>query len=112
MNINNFESYFSNAILERGEQYFINNKVSALNDIKPDVYSAYVYGQEKYNANITMENKGNILFCSCSCAFPGYCEHIAAALYKLRDSGKYNLKVTSSYTVTRLVRAYMINDQI
>ncbi len=112
MNINNFESYFSNAILERGEQYFINNKVSALNEIKPDVYSAYVYGQEKYNANITMENKGNILFCSCSCAFPGYCEHIAAALYKLRDSGKYNVKVTSSYTVTRLVRAYMINDQI
>lgn len=112
MNISNFESYFSNLILDRGETYFINNKVSDLHEIEPDVYSAYVYGQKKYTVSLTIGNRGNILFCSCTCPFTGYCKHIAAALYKLRESGKYNVKVTSSYTATQLIKAYMANDQI
>lgn len=76
---------FSKSVYRRGLSYYNNGQVSDLSfDLNHDVWTAQVYGTEKYFVEVNLENlsKGSIrAYCDCP-AFYTYdsCKHIVAVL--------------------------------
>lgn len=84
----NLDKLFSSKILERGENYYLENKVKYLEKIE-DKYFSIVEGEEKYVVIIKYneEEKLTQVYCSCPCEF--YCKHICASILAIRNN-KYN----------------------
>lgn len=73
-------------IIERGIQYFIQNKIQDLNK-QDNKYTAIVKGTNDYNVSITFSND-DILSATCNCPYyedkKEYCKHIYSVLYNVK----------------------------
>lgn len=81
-----WKSLFRHRILERGYDYYCDNKVNIIKKSDSEV-QAEVYGNETYAVRIGLKN-GSIEFMECDCPYAmdsNYCKHMAAALYQFMD---------------------------
>lgn len=78
------DKLFSYPIVQRGKQYYEQNKIIFLEKID-DRYFAVVEGTEKYLTIVKYKENENImqLFCSCPCDF--YCKHMYAVIKAIRN---------------------------
>jgi hypothetical protein len=86
MNINKFEKFIDRTILKRGEEYFLNDCIVSIEEIKPGKWKAYVEGSEKYRILISLID-GEITGSECNCPYEygDICKHQVAVLFKLRE---------------------------
>lgn len=85
-----WESYFQKRILDRGYDYYFDDRVDNLH-IKPNRIKAVVHGTDFYNVEIKL-NGNQIIGMSCDCpyALDGHnCKHMAAVLYEWQLSATY-----------------------
>ena len=77
---------FSLQIIERGKNYYEENKVKFLEKIDEERFFAVVEGTDNYLVVIKYndENKKMQVYCSCPCEF--YCKHIYAVILAIRNS--------------------------
>ena len=80
-----WQNYFTDIILERGLDYYKNNRVKITSQSSSKV-KARVIGYHDYNISINLETKE----CYCDCRYGGRCKHIAATFYYLDDHPKSN----------------------
>lgn len=94
MNIKDFENEFEKIILQRGHAYYKDGAVLSIERSEYDgEYSAEVEGSEIYNVSVDMDDSGQIDHVDCDCPYEyGYCKHIAAVLYYLRDMNQKDTK--------------------
>jgi uncharacterized Zn finger protein len=87
MDIFNFEDFMSSRILERGWDYFEDDRVKRLRHDE-DEWSARVSGSTNYHVSISMtdENKIDDAICNCPYDSEAFCKHIAATLYAIRNA--------------------------
>ncbi|WP_294392623.1 hypothetical protein [uncultured Clostridium sp.] len=87
MNINNFEEHINSTILERGYDYYINNKIVEFTCEDDNTYLLEVDGTEEYQVVIKLDDKGKIIYSECNCPYDYgvVCKHEAAAYYKILD---------------------------
>ncbi len=88
-----FEKYFLNHILSRGQWYQIADKVSDVT-FKRGKISAIVHGTEDYN--VTINIKDNIKYDGGTCNCPYYhsdgpCKHMAAVLFYVNEKIKKDI---------------------
>jgi hypothetical protein len=86
MNINNFETYIDNIILDRGLDYYVSGSVISLEHDGTD-WVADVEGSQNYTVTVTLSKNNNITDSTCDCPYDygNYCKHQAAVFYMLRD---------------------------
>ena len=85
-----WESYFQKRILDRGYDYYFDDRVDNLH-IKPNRIKAVVHGTDFYHVEIKL-NGNQIIGMSCDCpyALDGHnCKHMAAVLYEWQLSATY-----------------------
>ncbi len=85
-----WESYFQKRILDRGYDYYFDDRVDNL-QIKPNRIKAVVHGTDFYHVEIKL-NGNQIIGMSCDCpyALDGHnCKHMAAVLYEWQLSATY-----------------------
>ena len=77
---------FAFQIIERGKNYYEENKVKFLEKIDEERFFAVVEGRENYLVVIKYneEEKKMQVYCSCPCEF--YCKHIYAVILAIRNS--------------------------
>ena len=77
---------FALQIIERGKNYYEENKVKFLEKIDEERFFAVVEGTDNYLVVIKYndENKKMQVYCSCPCEF--YCKHIYAVILAIRNS--------------------------
>lgn len=77
---------FAFQIIERGKNYYEENKVKFLEKIDEERFFAVVEGTDNYLVVIKYndENKKMQVYCSCPCEF--YCKHIYAVILAIRNS--------------------------
>jgi hypothetical protein len=96
MNLTNFKTKLSPVIYERGEEYFMNDAVSDLEQLDDNRWLATVEGSEDYNVAVEIDLKGNILDYDCDCPYDGeICKHVVATILMIKedwDSGKETAK--------------------
>lgn len=87
MNLNNFESHIDKKILARGRSYYINDYITAIEEIEENVFEADVEGTETYFVEVEIDDEANILNTICDCPYTmgEYCKHQAAVFFILRD---------------------------
>lgn len=96
MKITDFEDDFDDKVLTRGYAYY---KDGAILSVEPsedneNEYLAEVEGSEMYNVCVEITPSGEIAFAACNCPYDyGYCKHIAAVLYHIRDLKKRKKKL-------------------
>jgi len=75
---------------QRGISYFNNNRVYKL-DYRSDeeLYYAEVKGSYRYEVLIGIDSEGEVGYAECDClafeSYGGFCKHIVAVLYKIRE---------------------------
>jgi len=87
LSLNKFQSVLDERIVSRGEEYFSNEAVSALEQITDGKWAASVEGTETYRVNITL--KGNDVrdyFCTCPYDLGPVCKHVVAVLFAIREA--------------------------
>lgn len=85
----NWETHFSNKILDRGYDYYQNDDVYDL--VKnADSYRAFVAGMENYEVTIECQGeKVSEMWCDCPHAAQGNnCKHMAAVLFAIEEKGE------------------------
>jgi uncharacterized Zn finger protein len=90
--INDFESNISDHILDRGHEYYIEDKIDDI-DIKNDLVRATIVGSELYDVTIHLDKTHQfVIDTSCSCPYDHgpYCKHIVAVLYHLENDLDFN----------------------
>jgi len=80
-----WQNYFTDIILERGLDYYKDNRVKITSQSSSKV-KARVIGYHNYNISINLETKE----CYCDCRYGGRCKHIAATFYYLDEHPKSN----------------------
>lgn len=79
----NWKNYFKPWILERGYEYYLENRVNLL-EVNDTLILANVKGTEVYSVSIYHDQYGNIEEMECDCPYAetgNYCKHEAAVLY-------------------------------
>lgn len=83
-----FDSNFRNIIIERGLEYYLDNKISNFK-ISNNKCLAIVKGNTSYNVDICFDDKNRIINYSCTCPYHlddnSYCKHIYATLIKYSE---------------------------
>lgn len=79
-----WEKYFDENILKRGEGYYQKGKVV---DFQADgrKRTATVIGNEEYSVSVEFDRDGSIIDMQCNCPYAEngeYCKHMAAVLYR------------------------------
>ena len=90
-----YNNLFENKIIQRGEVYFLENKIQNLKK-EEDNYSCIVKGSKDYNVYIKLDGD-NIIESNCNCPYcvdeHKKCKHIYALLYKIKcENNNYILK--------------------
>lgn len=87
MNIQNFEQYTDNVILDRGYEYFLDDKIVIIGSSKNNTYTFMAYGTDVYHVELQINDGGEILYHNCDCPydFSPLCKHIVAAIYLISD---------------------------
>lgn len=97
----NWQDLFSEKILDRGYDYFLDDSVS-IEHKRDNMVKASVSGSEVYDVEIKLNASQNVveMWCDCPYAAQGNnCKHMAAVLYELEenpDSGKAQSKSSSN----------------
>lgn len=86
-----WEHLFSDRILERGWEYFCEDKVLDVSR-HGNTFDAYIIGNDFYSVEITVKDlKISRMKCCCPYAEDGHrCKHMAAVLYELESRGDLN----------------------
>lgn len=85
-----WQKYFSKTILDRGRNYYRNQRVRNLQKMG-NMYTAIVMGTEAYKVVIHMDGD-DIVEAECDCPYADdgfYCKHMAAVLYAIEE--KYGM---------------------
>jgi hypothetical protein len=102
----NWQRLFVDYILDRGYDYYCDQKVEIIN-IKNDMVEATVFGSDEYDVEINYDGDGvSEMYCSCPHAAIGNnCKHMAAVLFAISDNIEtFNLSsLTNDETVAKLV---------
>lgn len=87
MNIKNFEKHIDSIILQRGYDYYINNRILECTYEDSNTYKLEVDGNEEYDVIIKLDDKGEIIYSECNCPYDYgmVCKHEVAAYYKILD---------------------------
>lgn len=85
MTLQNFENQIDPVILKRGKEYFNNDSVEFLEEIKEGYWTANILGTEEYTIEIQIGSKESIKQYSCDCPYDygDICKHIVAVLYAI-----------------------------
>lgn len=80
-----WQDYFADVVLERGLEYYNEDRVKIISHSSSKV-KAFVIGYQKYNVSINLETNE----CYCDCRYGGKCKHLAATFYYLDNHPKSN----------------------
>lgn len=81
-----WENYFASNIIDRGYEYYLDNKVKILSFFKGEVF-AVVHGSDHYHVSIVL-NGNEPISMECNCPYAGSglnCKHMAAVLFEIAD---------------------------
>jgi len=89
MNINDFELYIDELILERGRDYYKSGYVTSL-EYDGAKWMAAVEGNDDYTVVAVLSDDREILISECECPYEWgkHCKHKAAVFYAVRDKIK------------------------
>lgn len=101
INILNFESEIDKIILKRGRDYYENDHVEEITEIKKNYYQIEVLGSDMYMVTVDLDSNNNIIqsFCDCPYDLGEFCKHEVAAYYALRSYKDIEKKKTTSKIV-------------
>lgn len=87
MTLQDFENQIDSVILKRGKEYFNNDSVEFLEEIKKGYWTANVSGTDEYTVEIQLGSKDSIKKCFCDCPYDygDICKHIVAVLYAISE---------------------------
>ena len=87
MTLQDFEKQIDPVILKRGKEYFNNDSVEFLKEIKKGYWTANVSGTDDYTIEIQVGSKESITLYSCDCPYDygDICKHIVAVLYAISE---------------------------
>jgi len=87
MNINNFEKYVNDRIMERGYDYYSNGNIVETYEQTDNEYVFEVAGTDNYEVIVEIDKNAEILYSECDCPydFGPICKHQIAAYFELRD---------------------------
>lgn len=87
ISLSEFESVISPVIVSRGKEYFYDEAVKGLKQIKAGQWVASVEGTEVYRARVFLKGK-NVHDHSCSCPYDmgPVCKHVVAVLFAVRET--------------------------
>ena len=87
----NITESFEPTILERGKEYFDDERVDNV-EISTNFVSAKVKGNKKYHVWISFDKELKPLRMSCTCPYfkNNNCKHLAALFYHLDDNDYFN----------------------
>lgn len=87
MTLQDFEKQIDPVILKRGKEYFNNDSVEFLKEIKKGYWTANVSGTDDYTIEIQVGSKESIKLYSCNCPYDygAICKHIVAVLYAISE---------------------------
>lgn len=91
LNVSDFEAHISDIILERGWDYYRNDRVKSIEKDSRNTYTAIVAGTEDYKVTVKVGENGEIESADCDCPYDmgPYCKHKVAVFYSLRDIMKH-----------------------
>jgi len=89
MNINNFELYMDETILERGRNYRNSGNILSL-EYDGEEWTADVQGSDDYSVIVVLSEDNEILYSECDCPYDWskHCKHKAAVFYAIRNKIK------------------------
>ena len=92
--LSKFESVIEPVIVSRGEEYFDDEAVRELKQLKDGEWIASVEGTEVYKVRISFKGK-NVHDYSCSCPYDmgPVCKHVVAVLFAVREGEGDDLKI-------------------
>lgn len=95
----------NNTTFEKGQRYYRERSVRNVR-VEGSYAAAVVVGSEPYSVQIEFSHRGEIEDTECECAayysYPGYCKHIVALLYYLKDLDEKGIKAaTKSLAVSK-----------
>jgi hypothetical protein len=97
MNLNNFEDFVSETILERGLDYYHDLAVEDLQGMENGQWFAIVEGTQDYQVDVRLDETDEILEYRCTCPYKGeICKHVVAVLYEILDVSEEDEKNTAS----------------
>lgn len=84
--LNNFESFFDPVILERGLEYYQDQRVSHLQKVDQGLWLASVHGQHDYTVTIrTHRSVIKSWECDCPFEYGSVCKHVVAVLHEMAE---------------------------
>lgn len=98
MNLDNFEEFIDEVIVERGRDYFDDDCVLSLKCHSLGVYSARVSGSEVYTVRVELEAGGEIMssFCDCPYDMGPICKHQVAVFFSLAEGFETSTVLSAS----------------
>jgi len=97
MNLNNFEDYVSETIIERGLDYYHDLAVEDLQGMENGQWFAIVEGTQDYQVDVRLDETDEILKYRCTCPYKGeICKHVVAVLYEIREVSEENERNNAS----------------
>ncbi len=83
--LNNFEEFVNSEVLERAKNYLDSGSVTEVEELYENDFTAVVLGTTRYNVNIRINNKSELLTHQCNCPydFGPICKHKVALLLKI-----------------------------
>ncbi|AWZ48605.1 hypothetical protein C3495_07135 [Clostridiaceae bacterium 14S0207] len=102
MNINNFEIYINETILDRGYNYYIDGNIIETYSRNDNEYIFQIQGNQEYQVIVKIDDQGKIIYSECDCPydFGPICKHQVAAYFELLEIS--NNKLTLKNQVTKL----------
>ncbi len=86
MKLKSFESDVENKIVERGLNYYRSGDVKKLEKVGENVFSAVVFGSEKYSLYVKINGDAIVEHeCDCPYDWGNVCKHEVAVFYALRN---------------------------
>src|SRR3954453_12332627 len=98
MHLPNFEEYFDDVILQRGQNYFDHGHVAKIEEVEKNHYVVEIVGSEYYTVEIFFNEADEMVdtFCDCPYDWGDFCKHQAAALFALRKERNMEASKTNS----------------
>ena len=86
MNLKSFENDVENKIVERGLNYYRSGDVKKLEKVGENVFSAVVFGSEKYRIYVKINGDAIVEHeCDCPYDWGNVCKHEVAVFYAIRN---------------------------
>ena len=94
ISLQDFSSIIDSVIVSRGEEYFYDEAIHGLKEIKSGEWIASVEGTELYKVRVSLKGAG-IYDYSCSCPYDmgPICKHVVAVLFALREKLEDDVEV-------------------